>query len=302
MLISKRTTLKPLLESKNGVHLTAYIAHRGEPSELKAQLRSILEEAYEWLSPVMPIDERRRFLEPLDSLLQDDRIISQMKGNVGLFRNENLFRVLNIPIEVESGCHVATSFHVKPLLRWLQVDQEFLFLGVENQTVHLYTGSQNSFKLVDCILIPELTKIKDSEIGEMSFRKALKKKIKDRQAFSWLNELVSEFTRALKPKLFLAGDPVLVQALAQGLRYKNTVRTPVSDLYSPSHADGSLSVDSTNRSTGFKEVSRESADGVSICRRGKSNQEKYLSDRKSRRSGASAKVDRDGRAQYFWQD
>lgn len=80
MLTSKQTTLKPLLESKEGVHLTAYLVNRGDLIDLKAQLRTVINEACEWLNNAISPEERNKFLEPLEALLHDARIFKQMKG------------------------------------------------------------------------------------------------------------------------------------------------------------------------------------------------------------------------------
>jgi hypothetical protein len=214
MLTSKQTTLKPLLESESGIHLTAYLVNRRNLDDLKSQLKTVINEANEWLVTAMPPEERKRFLEPLDSLFLNARIFKQMKGNIGIFRTQDLFRVLNIPIEVEQSCQVATSFHVKPLLRWIQMDQEFLLLGIEGDSAHLFIGSQNSFKRVDSILIPEFFRSNQVE------------------TFSWLNHWLSELTRNSKPKLFLAGDQARVSKLQRHLKYSKTVKTPVSNQFS----------------------------------------------------------------------
>jgi hypothetical protein len=240
MLISKQATLKNLLESKEGVHLTAYLVNRGDLVDLKRQLRTTISEAYQWLHSAMTSDERNRFLEPLDSLLSDVQVLKQIKGNIGIFRNESSFRILNIPIDVEQSCLVATSFHVKPLLRWLQGDQEFLLLGLEKESAHLYLGSQDSFKLVDSILFPEFFKVRDAQGNPVSARTAHQNKTKERETFSWVNDWILELTRHSKPKLFVAGEPMLVQALSKNLSYKNAIKTPVSHFFSREDASDSL--------------------------------------------------------------
>lgn len=231
MLTSKQTTLKPLLESENGVHLTAYLINRGDLIALKSQLKTVINESYEWLNTAMSIEERRRFLEPLDALLLDARIFKQMKGNIGLFRTFDSFRVLNIPVDVEQSCQVATSFHVKPLLRWLQTDREFLLLGMEKNSAHLYLGSQDSFKLVDSILFPEFFKEKQSLDGYKSLKESRQKKVKEDETFAWLNEWIKELTKATKPKLFVAGEKSKVDGLYRHLQYANTAKAPISNSF-----------------------------------------------------------------------
>lgn len=208
MLTSRQMTLKPLLDSKGGIHLTVYLVNRGNLIDIKSQIRVAMDEASEWLGAVMTSDERKKFLEPLDALLHDARIFKQMKGNIGLFKNETLFRVLNIPVDIEQSCQVATSFHVKPLLRWLQGDQDFLLLGLEKEKAFLYFGNGSSLKLVDSILFPE------------TFKSA--------QTFNWLNEWILYLTKKSTPKLFVAGDSTLVKLLNQSLTYNNTVKTPIA--------------------------------------------------------------------------
>jgi hypothetical protein len=231
MLTSKQTTLKPLLESENGVHLTAYLVNRGDLIDLKSQLKTVINETYEWLNTAMPMEERKRFLEPLDALLIDARIFKQMKGNIGLFRTLDSFRVLNIPIDVEYSCQVATSFHVKPLLRWLQVDREFLLLGMEKDSAHLYLGSQDSFKLVDSILFPEFFKEQHSLNDYLSLKESKRKRLKEDETFAWFNEWIKDLTKTTKPKLFVAGEKLKVDALNRNLQYINTAKAPISNSF-----------------------------------------------------------------------
>jgi hypothetical protein len=231
MLISKQTTLKPLLESESGVHLTIYLVNRRGVIDLKSQLKTAIQEAYKWLEPAFSIEEQKQFLEPLESLLVDARIFKQMKGNIGIFRTKDSFRVLNIPVEVEPSCQVATSFHVKPLLRWLQTDQEFLLLGIESDSAHLYLGSQDSFRLVDSILFPEFFK-KNYEMDDYSsLKESRKKKIKQEETFNWLNEWITELTKNSKPKLFLAGDQLQVSSLLRHLKYRNAIKAAVANSF-----------------------------------------------------------------------
>lgn len=231
MLASRQMTLKPLFESKDGIHLTAYLVNRGDLIDLKSQIRVAIQEASEWLSSVMSEEERTKFLEPLGALLHDARIFKNIKGNIGLFKNETTFRVLNIPVGVEQSCQVATSFHIKPLLRWLQSDQEFLLLGLENEAAYLYLGSQTSLKLIDSIIFPEAFRKADIEGNYSSLKAARQKNAKKTETFTWLNDWILDLTKKTNPKLFIAGDPALVRLLRQSLTYKNTFATSVFDTF-----------------------------------------------------------------------
>lgn len=219
MIIEKKISLKPILESSEGIHLTAYLVNRDDLIDLKSQLRETINEAYEWLHSVLTVNERKKFLEPLDTLLNDARIFKSMKGNIGIFRNKDSFRVLNVPIEVERQCHVANTFHVKPLLRWMQIDREFLLLGLTPESAHLYLGSQSSLQKIDSILLPRLSK--QGLALETS---------------SWLGEWLEHITQRSSPKLFLAGEQRPIDRVLKKLKYQNVIKTPIA----PNFCEGNV--------------------------------------------------------------
>lgn len=237
MLPSKKTALKPILESEDGIHLTVYLVNRGHLIDLKSQLTAAINEAQDWIGSAMTNEERKRFLEPLSSLLIDTSIFQQINGHIGLFRNADSFRVLNIPINVEQGCHVASSFHVKPLLRWLQADKEFLFLGIGKESAQLYFGNQNIFTLVDAISFPDFFKDKRSYDGYLSLSDSKKRKVKDDETFAWLNVRIEELSRNSKPKLFLAGEKSRIQRLNNHLKYKNTFKSSLANSFDEKNID-----------------------------------------------------------------
>ncbi len=242
MLVSKKATLKPLLESVEGIHLTAYLVNPGDLIDMRTQLQGFLEQFHDWLSPVLSLEDQGRILDPIEGLLFDSRIFKQMKGNIGIFRNLESFRVLSVPVDVQESCHVASSFHVKPVLRWLQADQEFLLLGLEAGVAHLYLGSQDSFKLVDSIRFPDALRVNQFPRDSASLKDSQMHKVQEDETYSWLNDWITGLTKYSKPKLFIAGDKSAIDILKRNLKYKNTVRLPIarsfnrgraSDLCSP---------------------------------------------------------------------
>ena len=205
----KKSFLKNILESSEGIHLTAYLVNRHDVADLKVQLREVINEAYEWLYEAINEDERNKFLEPLDNLLKDASIFQDIKGHVGIFRKKDYFRILSIPVPVEKQCHVATSFHVKPLLRWMQIDREFMLLGFDNESAHLYLGNQTSLQKIDSILLPKFFE-------------------KDEKSFLWINDWILRLTRTTKPPLFLAGETSLADTFLNKLKYEGVVKTPLA--------------------------------------------------------------------------
>lgn len=231
MIIEKKNSLKPILESSEGIHLTVYLANRGNLIDLKRQLRKALKEASEWLHSVQNFEERKKFLDPVDALLHDTKILKSMKSNIGIFRTSNSFRILNVPVELETQCHVANSFHVKPLLRWMQIDREFLLLGLKADSAELYFGSQSSLQKIDAILFPEFFKENDGMGDYLSLKKSMKLRLKRDETYIWLSEWLSQMTQKSTPKLFLAGEKSLVAGILKNLKYKNISKAPISQSF-----------------------------------------------------------------------
>ncbi len=205
MLNSKRLSLKSIISSEDGVHLTVYIKKNENLKDCRKQFKEAIEIATEYLTPVMSPEDRHRFLAPLVKLSKDNQLLAKFSGNIGIFRTPESFRVLNLPVELESMCTVATSFHVKPLLKWLQTDREYLLLGVEDKLITLYHGTLQSLELVDSLFTDKV---------------------------EHLNEWLKDLTKSNKPRLYIAGDPQLVKPLLRGIKYSNIERTPVRNDFS----------------------------------------------------------------------
>lgn len=217
MLASKLNVLKPLLESNEGQHLTAYISNHQNIFELRQQLRETLDIAYEYLSPVMNPESLVRFLAPLHNTIEDTDLLSRLKNNIGIFRNEKIFRIVSLPLAVEQSCIVATSFHVKPLLKWIQSDRDFLLLGVNESSAYLYQGNQSTMTLIDSIVFPTIQKM-SSSLNEKSQLKRFwsKNKIKEvdiNRVKDWLFHL----TKHENMHLYLSGPHELASRFEKEL-------------------------------------------------------------------------------------
>lgn len=233
MIVSKMNVLKPLLDSKDSQHLTAYINNNQNVFLLKRHLREVLDTAYEYLAPVMKPEALVRFVAPLHNIIDDTRLLKSLKGNVGVFRNENIFRILSLPLPIEPTCVVASSFHVKPLLRWIQQDREFLILGINSSSASLYYGSQSFLAMVDTVIFPsQLQECLDDDTYS-GLRANRHRKIKLRETIRWLNEWLNDLTKNAKPQLFIAGQKELALSFLKDCSYTHTRPTPVWPSFNP---------------------------------------------------------------------
>lgn len=221
MIQSKELSLKSIIQSSGGTHFTSYLSNTGNSFELKKQIRESIDVAREHLSDVMEEEDLHRFLQPLEQLLNDSDILNSFKSNVGIFRTKDSFRMLSLPIAVDHLCVVSTSFHVKPLLKWIQADKEFILVGIDKNAASMYVGSQNTFNHVDTLVFTAPNEIN-----------AKQQSFKIDAITSWLNETLLETTKKNKAKLFFAGDIEFVKQLSAKVQYSKLSKKPVVDYFS----------------------------------------------------------------------
>ncbi|MBP7843300.1 MAG: hypothetical protein KA116_00665 [Proteobacteria bacterium] len=233
MISEKKNALKSLIESTGGVHLSAYVENTGDLEKLRVQVADALKLASVNIQPVMSRLERKKFLKPIRSFMEDSRLLETLKGNIGIFRTQNSFRVLHIPINVKHCCIVANSFHVKPLLSWLQVDRDFILIGVEKGAVHLYQGSQYSLRHVDSMTFVNEKKNKYSKYVFWKKKKTHTFKMED--VAQWIEDWLPQVTKSSKPKLYIAGKKDLTDVLKFELSYRNISNNLSWDSFEPKY-------------------------------------------------------------------
>lgn len=224
MILPKSQALKPIIESSEGLHLSAYIENSGDISELQRNIQDVLEEAEELLRPVLKADDRADFLDPLYDLRNDRRLLERLQGHLGLFRKRDSFRIIKIPIEIKNTCVVANSFHIKPLLRWMQVDREFLLVVRDGPTVDLYTGNLSSFKHEDTLILPGLTALPTNWPGLDRAAIGTLRNVQVSETLDWLRGKIGRLQKTARPRLFFAGDEAFCSSLLSKIHYSNKAK------------------------------------------------------------------------------
>lgn len=221
MICDKRNLLRTLINSSNAVHLTAYLVNEGDFKKLRNQLIQTLKTTSQNLRSIMSRQKRMEFLKPIQAVLDDPKILGTLRGNIGIFRTFSLFQIMRIPVEVEQKSTLASTFHVKPLLRWLQNDRDFVFVGLEKGAVHLYQGSQHSIRHVDTFLLN-----REEQSVSLASQMALwgnKSKTKPhfKELTLWLDEWLAILSKTSHPKVFFAGQKKISNSLKFELVYNN---------------------------------------------------------------------------------
>ncbi len=75
MVLDKRMSLSPLLDSQHGIHLSTYLVNRGSHLDLKNQIAQALATARQHLLPVLNPIEVHKFLQPLYQLLHEQKLL-----------------------------------------------------------------------------------------------------------------------------------------------------------------------------------------------------------------------------------
>jgi hypothetical protein len=114
------------------------------------RLKNLLKTAQSLLGEQYPSSEVRALLDPL-AAHADSRY--QMDG-IALFCSPDFFADYHIPMTLPELAVVADSFHIKPLIRFLQTNQRFFVLSLSQKRVALYQGSRYSMGPVNLAELP----------------------------------------------------------------------------------------------------------------------------------------------------
>jgi hypothetical protein len=127
---------------------------------------------------------------------------------------------------------VADTFHVKPLLKWIQLDREFLLLGFESGSVTLYQGDLQTLRPVDTVLFSPGVESSCSGSSLGGLNEWRDRKMRIQSTLEWLNGWILSLTLEVRPRLFLAGPQELTRKCLQIFQYENLASHAVSDTYS----------------------------------------------------------------------
>ncbi len=233
MLAEKRKILQPLLDSSQGLHVTIYAINRGDIGDLKEQLRKSIETAALYLKSVLSLAEIEKFLKPIRTLVHDTQVLQILKGNLWVFLNKDSFRILKIPLDVQDMVVVATSFHVKPLLRWLQFDRDFLLLGLERGMAHLYHGNQFSLRKIELPRSTRFQKFDQAPVLDSQTLSERERAIRYYEHVDLLNDWLADLSELKRPHVFVVGEKDLVQSARAKLNYPESLKPALLTKFHP---------------------------------------------------------------------
>ncbi len=124
--------------------LSIYVNH---PSEIASQIEEV-----ERVSAVdLDLKAIENLLAPIKYLMSTKKWILNDKP-LGIFVTQGFAGFTVLPFETKPISVVANSFHVKPLLRWMQNEKPFSVLHFEVDRAYLYLATASEIRLHDEIL------------------------------------------------------------------------------------------------------------------------------------------------------
>jgi hypothetical protein len=235
MINVKNKLLSSVVNSKHGIHLTTYIKFDGNILRFRKTLNELLVTANQHLSPVMSAEEKKRFLKPLHDLGFDAETLKKFKGNIGIFRKNDFFRYISLPTEIEETCIVADSFHIKPLIKWAQQDQDFILVGLTFEGANIFKGSQSDFKKIETAIYPESLQRLDNDGGYLALKDKRIYKKELQHTMEWLAALVEELTMGHNLTVFVAGNHDYVKAFIKSYKSDKLYPETTSPFFSESN-------------------------------------------------------------------
>jgi len=82
--------------------------------------------------------------EPIEALIANRAFWPSTQAGLAVLRSRDLFRVYRLPTPVPELAMVADSFHVRPLLRYLQGADRYEVLALTHETARLFEGNRDA--------------------------------------------------------------------------------------------------------------------------------------------------------------
>ncbi len=146
--------LRTLVASHTPPCVSLYMpTHPRGSAEDKPQFDGAIREVREELSGAMSPNEAKKFVDPLEKLSTPSFWAEHAAGLV-VFHSRDHTAVYRLPTPVERTLVVADSFHIRPLVRFLQSNQRYYLLSLSQNYVRLFKGSANGLAPVEVAALP----------------------------------------------------------------------------------------------------------------------------------------------------
>lgn len=125
--------------------------HRHHPDNQQDPIRfgNLLKELAQSLQETYPAHDARPLLKQFEELAQDREFWNRTLDSIAVLAAPGMFRVYNLPRPVPELVVVAGSFHIKPLIRFVQSADRYHVLGVGREKINFFEGNRDALEEVE---------------------------------------------------------------------------------------------------------------------------------------------------------
>lgn len=152
MELLTKELIQELLAVNQSPCLSLYMpTHQTHPENLQDSIlfKNLVQQLEESLIQEYSAGEVLKYLEPVKSLLNDDKIWNHTFNGLAVFSAKGIFKVVRIHKSVKELAIVADSFHTKPLRQYLQSVDNYYVLCLTLHDIRLFEGNRHSLTEVD---------------------------------------------------------------------------------------------------------------------------------------------------------
>lgn len=127
--------------------------HRVHPDNQQDSIRfrNLLKELAQSLQKNYPGTDARSLLRPFEDLLEDGDFWNHTLNGLAVLAAADLFRVYKLARPVRELAVVADSFHIKPLIRFIQSADRYYVLGLNRREIKLFEGNRDALEEVELL-------------------------------------------------------------------------------------------------------------------------------------------------------
>ena len=221
-----------LINSKKGIHVSIYIPRPTSDIHFKSLVQAALAKCLNQIGASLTADKTDELLGPIKALIDNPKMISGFNANIAIFRTTEYLRLVSLPTEIKFSVHIADSFHVKPLLAYINQDYKYLFFGSNGKKGYLYQGSRKSYHLVKEFLLQS----DESFVNDANYKSltsAQKKKYLLRTNISCIEESISAIDKDRSYSIFISANTTETKALRNVLKNYQVYWRNVSKKFLP---------------------------------------------------------------------
>jgi hypothetical protein len=163
MELLTKELIQELLAADQTPCLSVYLpTHQKHPENLQDIIlfKNLVRQLKESLLQKYSAGEIQKYLEPFDTLADDNNTWNHTFDGLAVFSATGLFKVVGVHSPFEELAIVADSFHTKPLRQYLQSLDHFHVLALTLRDIRLFEGNRHSLTEV------ELTAVTPKTINE----------------------------------------------------------------------------------------------------------------------------------------